>query len=443
MKFILLIASIAISVGGYSQTIQTIAGDGVSGFSGEGDPAINARFNRPVGIISDRWGNIYLATDHNNVIQKIDTLGILSRFAGSGLRGYSGDGGTAIAGRLSLKWPVGMAIDTIGNLYFCDSVVVRKIDTSGIISTFAGNGSAGYSGDGGAATAAQLNLPTGICIDKFGNLYILDAVVVRKVSTTGIISTIAGGGTFYLDGQPATNVILGGGVGIATDDSGNIYISDRVPFNYSRIRKINTAGIISTIAGGGSTTGSCNGCAATSLRLVTAEGLATDHDGSVYVAAGTDELVHKITPSGLAYHVAGNGSSGYSGVGGPATAAELNSPLMPCLDKKGDLSFADLGNYRFRKISLSTTKAKEVPKPQLLLQIFPNPHSGNNFSVKLSSPIYEEGILSISNILGETIFFDKIFTNQTKSISLHLASGLYKVTVQTATSNTTSILVSN
>lgn len=444
MKFFLFVVLLAMSIPAHSQVIQTFAGNGVSGFSGEGGPAISAQFNRPAGVATDRVGNIYIASDINNIIQKIDTNGTLTRFAGSGLRGYSGDGGLATSARLSLNLHCAIAVDSIGNVYFSDSNVVRKVDATGIISTVAGNGTRGYSGDGRAATAAQFFLPAGICFDKTGNLFILDysAKVLRKVNTVGIISTIAGSGTSYVEGQPASSVALGGGIGVATDDSGNIFITDAFPFNYSRIRKINTSGIISTFGGGG-IADSCDGCVATSLKLISPWGLVVDHEGSLYVAAAGNQFIHKITPSGLAYRIAGNGDFGYSGDGGPARLAKLNSPLMIWLDNKGDLLFSDMGNSRFRKITLSTTNTNSLQKTPISLKIFPNPHSGNNFTIKLTSPSNEEGVITISNLLGESFFVDKISTNQIKDISLELASGMYTITVQTATSSITSILISD
>jgi sugar lactone lactonase YvrE len=329
-----------------------------------------------------------------------------------------------------------MAVDSLGNLYFSDSSVVRKVDAAGIITTVAGNGSQGYSGDGGPATAAQLYDPTGICFDKAGNLYIIDKVgnKVRKVNTAGIISTIAG--------SSASHIILNGGNAIATDDSGNIYIDDYFPFEYDRIRKINTAGTITTFAGGGSAL-SCNGCPATSLALSNAYGLAIDRYGNVYVSDGTSNRIHKITPAGVAYHIAGNNiSGGYSGDGGPATAAALNTPTMLCIDPKGDLLFADRSNYRFRKISLSTN---DVPLSQLSqpqFKIYPNPHTGSNFSIHVSSNIVaEEGTLSITNTLGQKVYSSTIATNSTKNIHLPLNAGLYFVTLHFASGTASSLMI--
>lgn len=436
MKYLLSVLFIIFSTVASSQTIQTFAGDGAPGFIGEGGPASSARFNGPSGVTTDRWGNIYLASDINNVIQKIDTFGILSRFAGNGSSGYSGDGGPAIDAQLSLNVYCGMAIDSMGNVYFSDGSVVRKVDVAGIITTVAGNGSQGYSGDGGPATAAQLYEPTGISFDKAGNLYIIDYLgnKVRKVNTAGIISTIAG--------SSASHIMLFGGEAIATDNNDNIYITDYMPFNDDRIWKINTAGAFTMFAGGG-TTGSCNGCPATSLKLITANALATDSYGNVYVSDGTSNRIHKITPAGVAYHIAGNSLVGsFSGDGGPATAAALNGPTMLCIDSKGDLLFADSENYRFRKISLSTNDVPLSQESQPQFKIYPNPHTGSNFSIHVSSSnVAEEGTLSIANTLGQKVYSSTISTNSTKNIHLPLNAGLYFVTLHFASGTASSLMI--
>jgi hypothetical protein len=428
MKYLLSVLFVVFSTVASAQTIQTFAGNGV--------PTSSASFNKPCGVTTDRWGNIYLASDIDNIIQKIDTFGVLTRFAGNGSSGYSGDGGPAIDAQLSLDVYCGMATDSMGNVYFSDGSVVRKVDAAGIITTVAGNGSQGYSGDGSPATAAQLYVPTGISFDKAGNLYIIDFMShnVRKVNTAGIISTIAG--------SSASHIMLFGGEAIATDNNDNIYITDRFPLSDDRIRKINTAGTITTFAGGG-TEISCNGCPATSLALLNANALATDRYGNVYVSDGTTNYIHKITPAGVAYHIAGNNiSGGYSGDGGAATAATLNNPTMLCIDPKGDLLFADRENYRFRKVSLSTNDVPISQESQPQFKIYPNPHTGSNFSITVSrSNVAEEGTLSITNTLGQKVYSSTISTNSTKNIHLPLNAGLYFVTLHFASGTASSLMI--
>ena len=181
-----------------AQIISTIAGTGIQGYTGDGGQATAATLNTPVGVAVDASGNVYIADELNHCIRKVSPAGIISTLAGTGTAGYTGDGGQATAAELYA--PSGVALDASGNLYIADygNSVIRTVSTAGIISTFAGNHTAGYTGDGGAATAAELNVPTGVAFDASGNLYIADYgnYRIRKVNTAGIISTIAGNGTF-------------------------------------------------------------------------------------------------------------------------------------------------------------------------------------------------------------------------------------------------------
>jgi hypothetical protein len=235
--------------------ITTIAGNGSFGYSGDGGQATNASLNAACWVTADGTGNVYLSgfTGFHH-IRKINASGIISTFAGSPLiSGLGGDGGLASAAFFFN--PEGMAVDNAGNIYVCDFLRrVRKIDPSGIITLFAGNGSPGYSGDGGPATAAQLSAPRSVTTDGEGNVYISDkfSSVIRRVNPAGIISTYAGTGVmgFSGDGGTATLARLSDIEQIVTDTSGNLFVCD---LSNSRIRKINSAGIITTLAGGGGT----------------------------------------------------------------------------------------------------------------------------------------------------------------------------------------------
>ena len=213
------------------------------------------------GVAVDSSGNIYIADTYNNRIRKVDTAGVISTIAGNGAAGYSGDGGSATSAMLN--GPMSVAIDAFDNIYIADQLnnCIRKVNTVGVISTVAGNGTAGFFGDGGLATSAALNNPTGVAIDSAGNIYIADANMnnyplnygnnrIRKVDTSGIISTVAGNGAAgYLgDGGAATSATLGAPQGVAVDAIGNIYIADVLN---NRIRKVDSSGVITTVAGNG------------------------------------------------------------------------------------------------------------------------------------------------------------------------------------------------
>ena len=254
MKKLLLALLVAVSHNCNAQIINTIAGTGILSYSGDGGAAIVANLNVPQGLAIDTLGNIYVCDILNHRIRKINELGVISTFAGTGSMGFSGDGGPATAAQLNT--PYNITLDRYGNVYVADgdNNRIRKINCSGIISTIAGNGSSGYSGDGGAATIAALFHPSGIVVDSSMTVFFTDARNnrVRKISSSGIITTIAGSGLagFSGDGGAATAAIIDYPVGIFLDHDHTIYFAD---YNNSRIRKIDTLGIISTVAGTGST----------------------------------------------------------------------------------------------------------------------------------------------------------------------------------------------
>jgi hypothetical protein len=248
--------------------IDTVAGNGSWGYSGDGGPATEAMLSYPRGVAVDASGNIYIADLYNHRIRKVDTSGIITTVAGNGDEGYSGDGGPAT--EAMLDFPFGVAVDASGNIYIGDThnYRIRKVDTSGIITTVAGNGAWGYSGDGGPATEAMLDFPCDVAVDASGNLYIGDVYNqrIRKVDTSGIINTVAGNGSWGYsgDGGPATEAQLHGPFGVTVDASGNLYIAD---YDNQRIRKVDTSGIITTVAGNGSRGYSGDGGPATDAML--------------------------------------------------------------------------------------------------------------------------------------------------------------------------------
>jgi sugar lactone lactonase YvrE len=334
-------------------TVSTYAGSGTPGFSGDGGPATAAQLNQPVGVAVDRAGNLYIADFQNQRIRKVTPGGAISTYAGSGGYAFSGDGGPATSAQLA--GPFGVALDPAGNLYIADrgNFRIRKVTTGGMISTYAGSGGYAFSGDGGPATAAQLNSPEGVALDPVGNLYIADVgnQLIRKVTPGGTISTYAGSGSpaggFSGDGGPATTAQLNQPVGVALDPAGNLYIADA---GNSRIRRVSTLGTISTYAGTGTGGFSGDGGPATAAHLRSPLGVALDPAGNLYVADDGNHRIRKVSTGGIVSTYAGT-IFRFSGDGGPATAAQLYAPGGVALDPAGNLYIADTYNHRIRKVT--------------------------------------------------------------------------------------------
>jgi RHS repeat-associated protein len=331
--------------------IDTIAGDGTQGFSGDNGEADKAQLYFPRGVAVDAAGNVYVADRDNNRIRKVDTNGIITTVAGNGQYGYTGDGGPATEARLN--FPTGVAVDGSGNLYIADgwNHCIRKVDTNGIITTVAGDGQNGYTGDGGPATQARLYLPNNVTVDTSGNIYIADTQnqCVRKVDPNGIITTVAGGpANYYLgDGGPAIEASLKGPGDVVVDSSGNLYIAD---FDNHRIRKVDTSGIISTIAGSGVPGYTGDGGPATQAQLVHPIGVDVDAAGNIYIADLDNYRIRKVDTNGIITTMAGTEVPGYSGDGGPATEAQLNKPWSVAICASGNLYIPDRSNQRIRKV---------------------------------------------------------------------------------------------
>jgi sugar lactone lactonase YvrE len=334
-----------------SGNITTVVGSGAYGYAGDGGPALGAELAYPQGVALDSVGNLYISDSVNQRIRKVGSDGTITTVAGTGVEGYLGDGGPAL--RAQLNYPAGIAVDAWGNIFFADYTRIRKVSPDGTITTVAGSDAYGFSGDGGPAASAILNFPVGIAVDNLGNLYIADTYnsVIRRVTPDGTISTVAGGAVspFTLgDGGPATDAFLWEPFGVATDFSGNLFIADT---NNNRIRKVNAHGIITTAAG----TDAC--CAwgddgpAIASGLNNPGGITLDHSGDLYIADNLDHRIRKITSDGLIATIAGVGLPGYGGDGGAATLAKLDQPLGVALGRDGSLYIADADNHRVRKIT--------------------------------------------------------------------------------------------
>jgi sugar lactone lactonase YvrE len=324
--------------------ITTVAGNGNAGnygFSGDGGAATKASLHTPWDVAFDALGNFYIADRDNQRIRKVDTNGIITTVAGGGSV-FPGNGGAATNASMD---PIGVAFDGTGNFYVSDrgGGRIRKVDTNGIITSVAGGGSASP-GNGGAATNANLSFPAlfGVVCDASGNLYFADFSLIRKVDTNGIITTFAGGGS-HGDGGVATNASLSGPCFLVFDASGNLYIADS---GDNRIRKVDTNDIITTVAGNGNLGYSGDGGAAINASLNNPEGVTFDAFGNLFIADSHNGLVRKVDTNGIITTVAGGG---LGGDGGAATNAYV-APDGMAFDASGNLYIADSGYNRIRKV---------------------------------------------------------------------------------------------
>ena len=305
----------------------------------------------PFGVAVDTSGNVYTSDTNNARVIKTTPGGTTTTYAGTGVAGYSGDGGAATSAKLDN--PLGLAFDSSGNLYIADNnnERVRKVTTGGTISTYAGTGTAGYSGDTGAATAAKLSGPVAVTFDSSDNLYIADNSNnrIRKVTSGGTISTFAGTGTagYSGDGAAATSAKLDAPYGVVADSAGVVYISDT---NNDVIRKVTTGGVISTVAGGGGSSACSFSGTATSVSLNGPRRLAYDSStGRVFIADRFNQCVRALSGTSIS-RIAGTGTTGYSGDNGPAVAATLSDPSALAFSSAGDLYIADTSNDVVRKV---------------------------------------------------------------------------------------------
>jgi len=336
--------------------LTTVVGNGLRGSSGDGGPAVLAPISRAIRIDIDGAGNLYLTDSDNSTIRKVTPQGVISTIAGKPeLPGFSGDGGPAT--NALLNFPIGVAVDGAGNIYICDNDNnrIRKITAAtGVITTIAGNGMAGFGGDGGPATAAQFSEPQNVAVDKNGNVYIADSgnARIRKVNASdGVISTVAGKGTvgFSGDGGPATEAQLNGANNISVDKDGNLIICDADNF---RIRKVTAAdGKISTIVGSGSLGFDGDGGLATAARVNVPTGAIVDQAGNLYFSDRGNHRVRKVAAgTGVITTVAGSGANGFNGEGLAALASGLSFPTGLAIDPAGNLHIGDRDSRRVRKL---------------------------------------------------------------------------------------------
>ena len=350
------VASATYVIGTKAATINTFAGNGIAGPNGgNGVPANSVQINMANGVATDAAGNVYIADTKNNWIRKVNTAGNIYIIAGNqpaqggGTAGFTGDGGWASAAEVNQ--PSGLVVDTAGNIYFADTGNnrVRKIAADGVITTVAGNGTAAFAGDSGQATAASLSAPAAVAFDSAGNLYISDSGNnrIRKVIlSSGVISTFAGNGTaaWKGDGAAAASAELNSPQGIAFDSSNNLYIADSAN---GSVRKVTAStGFISTLAGNGAS-GPVGSGSTFDLPL----GVVVDHAGVIYVTDTGNNYVDTISSTGKVAAFIGNGLHGATGDGGAPLSAEVYSPAQLAVDNSNNLYIADAGNSKIRVVT--------------------------------------------------------------------------------------------
>jgi hypothetical protein len=424
-----------------AQYISTVAGNGVGAgtgsgtYAGDGGVATAAGLFGLTSVAFDGAGNIYIADKNNNVIRKVNTLGVISTIAGTGVAGYSGDGGAAISARLNQ--PYGVAVDNTGTVYISDNGnnVIRKVSSAGIIFTYAGTGAAGYSGDGGAATAATLNSPQGIVLSDSGWLYIADASnnVVRVVDSAKKILTVAGTGAagYSGNGGMATSAALHYPTSVALDVYQNIYVSD---YLNNVVRKISAAtGTISTVAGNGTMGAAGDGGAATAAQLHFPSGVSVDGARNLYIADQGNNVVRRVDSTGIIVNFAGTHTNGYLGDGGLALNAQLSSPKGVAADGWGRVYIADYDNNVVRVVASMAIINGVGNTPMTSFNVYPNPSSGA-FSVEV--PALAKATITVADATGKTIVTKEAAGTTILDLNF-LPAGFYilKAEMDNATSN--------
>jgi sugar lactone lactonase YvrE len=333
--------------------IRTVAGSNVRGYSGDGGSATSAAFDQPRSAAVGPDGSVYISDTFNHRVRRVDPGGAVTTLVGTGAPDYSGDGGPAAAATLHM--PHGVAVDLAGGgLYIADSANhrIRRVDlASGVITTVAGGSAPGFAGDGGPATAALLEDPKAVAAAPSGDLYIADSgnERIRRIDRSGTITTVAGTGAtgFGGDGGPATAARFDGPRALALDGAGNLYVADD---NNDRVRRIDPAGVITTVAGSGAEGFAGDGGPAVAAQLNHPRGLAVDGRGVLFIADSMNHRVRMVDPSGMMGTVAGCGRQGFSGDGGSATVARLFEPRGVAVDSAGRVYVADTYNDRIRRV---------------------------------------------------------------------------------------------
>ena len=421
--FVLSLCALAAS----AQDITTVAGTGSAIYSGDSGLAINASIGLPGGIAFDKFGN-YFFVEFNNTVRKVSYSGTITTIAGNGIAGYSGDNIPATDAQFN--GPSYIALDTSGNIYITDyyNNRIRKIDiTTGVITTIAGNGMGAYGLDNVAATATSIYGPQGITFDANNNLYFADYENhrIRKIDNSGIITTIAGNGTAASigDGDAAVLAEVHANGGISSDLQNHIYFAD----NY-KVREIDLlSGIINTLAGT-DVYGDCNDHAlADTSKFGVLYGITSNVSGGVYVSDMENNRIRLIV-GGYVYNIVGNGTAGFEGDSNLAKSAEINSPRGIALDSCGNLYIADNGNKRIRKVAFNPAcwpEAVENTIKTTAVNIYPNPTYS---TITITAPTLINNV-TITNMLGQQVYAHSYSTSKAEIDVSNLPQGVYMVRV--------------
>lgn len=435
----LVIAALTASASLHAQHIVRFAGSGYGagtaygGYSGDGGLAYNAALFHPSAVVTFGYTNVYIADEGNHVVRKTDYTGNIYTVAGNDTAGNTGDGGPAVSARLNT--PAGLAVDGSGNLYIADysANVVRRVSTGGTISTVAGNGTAGYSGDGAQATDAQLNAPYGVAVDASGNLYIADANnnTIRKVDASGVITTFAGTGfgaglgighgAYSGDGGSAVLARLSFPRSVALDAHGRLYIADA---GNNVVRRV-ANDTITTFAGSGTRGFSGDGGSALAASMNFPASVAVSNAGELYIADEGNNSIRKVNTAGIISTFAGTATSGYYGDGGAANTAQFRNPTGLAVNGNDWLYIADYSNNVVRLIG-EPTGINTVNNSDNGLKLYPNPATAS-FTIELPST---NATITITDMVGKVVTTQTAKNQQKLTIDLaNYAAGNYIVKV--------------
>ncbi len=432
----------AASAGAQQRIVTTVVGSGVDGYMGDGGPAIAARISFPVAVARDGAGNLYICEYGNSVIRKVSASGIISTVAGTAdSTGYSGDDGPATSA--VFNGPSCVAADKVGNLYIADRFnnVIRKVSTTGNITTFAGTGVAGYGGDGGPATAAMLNNPFSVAVDDFDNVYIADCynAVVRRVSAGGIINTIAGRADSIGhsgDGGLATAAKMGAVYFLALDRHGNVYAGEQYytpSINRLYIRKIDGAGMIHTVAGIDTFGTWTEGMQASDLYLSSLGPIHVDDSDHFYFFSGN--RLATILADGSVHTLGGASSTGgfsFGGDGGDPLYALFAEPNGMTSDEDGNLYIADSYNNRIRKIGRKPTAGMEEVNGSDAMTVYPDPSNGT-FRI---AGLAVAGTVTVTDMAGRMVHRQEVGPQRADvTLPATLPQGVYLLQVTTGSTN--------